>query len=365
MRKSLFYFLFFVIIIDIMMSDSPSKRSPRKKTKLPEFDTLDDLYSQQDGYKAVVHGVVTDFSAIGASPEKRYFDGYLRDDTASKRFVGFSPTKEKILDFARSGRALSFSNVVVQPSRAGDDMEFVIADGTAVWRSNRIFSNAKPLEPDDTPSRGRPIALEELSALRPFARVNFVAGVQDLGDIHTTQSGANVQRITIRDSSGTATLNAWGKHVDALSVGKFYRFFNMIVKEFGGANTHHAEARRLDRTDGGRRRNRNRPRFVARSCYRRRRRHPLRHGIHIQAHVPCVLARALGRIDGRAGIGHVLGVPCYGFTIQLQAPRYCDSQHSCRRGVDNPTHGRRANIDEDRPSQRGIEGNASQYHHSR
>ena len=232
-----------------------------------------------------------------------------------------------------------------------------------MWRSNRVFSNAKPLEPDDTPSRGRPIALEELSALRPFARVNFVAGVQDLGDIHTTQSGANVQRITIRDSSGTATLNAWGKHVDALSVGKFYRFSNMMVKEFGGANTHHAEARRLDRTDGGRRRNRNRPRFVARSCYRRRRRHPLRHGIHIQAHVPCVLARALGRIDGRAGIGHVLGVPYYGFTIQLQAPRYCDSQHSRRRGVDNPTHGRRANIDEDRPSQRGIEGNASQYHH--
>ena len=32
-----------------MMSDSPSKRSPRKKKELPEFDTLDDLYSQQDG----------------------------------------------------------------------------------------------------------------------------------------------------------------------------------------------------------------------------------------------------------------------------------------------------------------------------
>ena len=106
-----------------------------------------------------------------------------------------------------------------------------------MWRSNRVFSNAKPLEPDDTPSRGRPIALEELPALRPYARVNFVAGVQDLGDIHTTQSGANVQRITIRDSSGTATLNAWGKHVDALSVGKFYQFSNMMVKEFGGANT--------------------------------------------------------------------------------------------------------------------------------
>ena len=240
-----------------MSEQSPAKSSPRKRPRPQEFDFLSDIFSQQSGkldrlltlrhtlhicsflgYKASVHEVVEVFSDIEDLPGKKFFDGYLGDESGRKRFVGFSPKKaEKIRDLAQNGRPVNFSNAVVQTSRSGDDMEVMITDGTAVWRLPRVFSNQTSLSTAAKDAGPQNIVLSELDELLPYARVNFSAGVVNFQFPTYTLSGTPVQTITLQDNTGKATVNLWAKHVDTVESGNFYNFSGLMVKEFGGENT--------------------------------------------------------------------------------------------------------------------------------
>ncbi|XP_065837325.1 uncharacterized protein [Oscarella lobularis] len=217
---------------------SPTKSSPRKRPRPQEFDTLSDIFPQQSGYKASVHGVIEVFSGLEDSPGKKFFDGYLGDESGRKRFVGFSPKKaEKIRDLAQNGRPVNFSNAVVQPSRSGDDMEVMITDGTAVWRSPRVFSNQTSLSIAAKDAGPQKIVLSELDGLLPYTKVSFSAGVVNVQSPTATMSGTPVQTITVEDPTGKATVNLWAIHVNTVEIGQCYDFSGLMVKEFGGENT--------------------------------------------------------------------------------------------------------------------------------
>ena len=187
------------------------------------------------GYRANVHGYVNVFSGRAEDRARSFFDGYLQDDVGKKRFFGYSlPKEQKLRQLIEARKPVQLTNVVTQPSRLGDDMEFKIWERTGIFPSTRQYVGisttlAKTSDPIT-------IQLNQLGQQVPYQRVNFSAGVIDAMPESRSENGVRVRKITVADATATANMSPWNDFIPVVELNRSYFFTRMMVTDFGGTN---------------------------------------------------------------------------------------------------------------------------------
>ncbi len=146
------------------MAASPS---PRKRPR--EFADVSSLDKPTDdhGYKANVHGVVTSVSPM---KNDKFFDGYIDDGRKKLRLVGFSPVKgRKLREYCDKKQTVALNNCCVKNAFSGNgDMEVIVGDGTTLTDSKKTFQidyESAASEDPTTPARDTTSARITLSQL--------------------------------------------------------------------------------------------------------------------------------------------------------------------------------------------------------
>ena len=115
-------------------------KSPKKRPRPIEFDSIASIDEVSDGYIAKIHGVITSVSPIKGKTDKKFYDGFVSDGKKKLRFVGFNAAKAKQLqEFAKDQQPITLTNCCVKSSRyEADKMEFLIGDSTDISKSVKM-----------------------------------------------------------------------------------------------------------------------------------------------------------------------------------------------------------------------------------
>lgn len=209
---------------------TPSRKRPRPV----DVDSIAEITTPTT--VANVHGFVTSISPIIPTSKKPYFEGYLDDGTKRMRFVGFNPSKEKIIDqFSKSQEPVLLSSCRIVNSKFGEGLDIMLNDNTVITKSDKNITS-KEVTFNST-STTKELTIEEVKHQLPFQRVTVKAKVVDIGDSSSLFDGRTVQNIVIADITASIRISLWQEFVNTVTLGKSYKFTNVTVKAFDGMNT--------------------------------------------------------------------------------------------------------------------------------
>ena len=140
-------------------------------------NTLDvNLACAEPSSHAKVEGVITVLSPMKTARGRAdccYYDGEIRDDDLSMRFVGFNAgVRRKLEKLYENGEAVKLDGCEVKKGRH-DNLEIIVKKNTEISKSARCFNATK----------GQPLTcVEKVSELPQYQRVTIQAKV-----MHTDQ----------------------------------------------------------------------------------------------------------------------------------------------------------------------------------
>jgi hypothetical protein len=190
------------------MAELPS--TPRKRHHPVEYENIESVFEESEGYNAKVHGMVKSVSPMKGQSSTKFFDGYVTDGVKKLRFIGFNADKAKLLEqHASKKEPIALSNCCIKHGKYGNhELEIIVGDRTDISKSTIAFEVPETNETDVTePAETKKINLSELQAQPPYQKIVTLAKVIDIDEMITLNDGRNVQNVVISDATGRANLS--------------------------------------------------------------------------------------------------------------------------------------------------------------
>ena len=189
------------------------KRSGTEETAAFTTDPEEilDLANLKEVSTATVHGVVTTLSPVKKGHYSPYFDGYLVDNKARARMVGFELSqRQELSDFMDKKVPIRLDDCEIKRAKRGSKLEIVLKGSTTITQSPKKFK-VDCTEFDEK----IPVNLKDLADFNVYDRVTTLVKVHTVFD-PVNAGKFKKQDVLVVDSTGTATVTLWENNIGDL-----------------------------------------------------------------------------------------------------------------------------------------------------